>query len=98
MMDLFSAVSTICLAFIEACTDPLQGINSNYGDTCTINSATVSGVDDICEEFEGNDTGDEPTSISTGPSDACIYDEANISGLSSKAKRSRAVGQKFNKQ
>ncbi|KAL1667952.1 polysaccharide lyase family 3 protein [Schizophyllum commune] len=53
----------------------LAGINSNYGDTAKFTSSTASDVKEICEEFEGNDNGDEPTSISTGPSDACIYKE-----------------------
>lgn len=60
-------------------TDELIGINSNYGDTCTINSATLSGVDTVCAEYEGNDTGDEPEEISTGVSDYCIYD-ASLDG------------------
>ena len=47
----------------------LAGINSNYGDTAKFTSSTASDVKEICEEFEGNDNGDEPTSISTGPSD-----------------------------
>ncbi|KAL4944256.1 hypothetical protein BDV06DRAFT_220412 [Aspergillus oleicola] len=52
----------------------LIGINSNYGDTATIKSDTcVSDVSTICEEFEGNNTGEEPESISEGPSDACQY-------------------------
>lgn len=46
--------------------DLLAGINSNYGDTATISNTEATGVDEICEQFEGNDTGDEPTSIETG--------------------------------
>lgn len=45
--------------------DLIAGINSNYGDTATITGLTSSGVETVCEQFEGNDTGDEPTSIST---------------------------------
>jgi hypothetical protein len=38
----------------------LVGINSNYGDTATIKSDTcVEGVETVCAEYEGNDTGDE---------------------------------------
>lgn len=43
-----------------------KGINSNYGDTAKISGLTSSGVSTICERFEGNDSGDEPTSIGTG--------------------------------
>lgn len=46
--------------------DLIAGINSNYGDTATISGLTDSNVEEICEQFEGNDTGDEPTSIGTG--------------------------------
>ena len=54
------------------------GINSNYGDTATITNSCVTGTKTICEEFEGNDTGAEPKSISEGPSSACIYTDADI--------------------
>ncbi|WPV10357.1 Pectate lyase H [Fulvia fulva] len=56
----------------------LAGINSNYGDTATFKSVTTSGVSDICVEYEGNDTGDEPEEISNGPSDACIYSTSDV--------------------
>ncbi|KAI9731353.1 MAG: hypothetical protein M1834_005257 [Cirrosporium novae-zelandiae] len=51
----------------------LAGINSNYGDTATISGTCATSVDDICVEYEGNDTGDEPTEISSGSSDSCIF-------------------------
>ncbi|KAI9695953.1 MAG: hypothetical protein M1820_008365 [Bogoriella megaspora] len=51
----------------------LAGINSNYGDTATITGTCATDVDTICAEFEGNDTGDEPEQIGSGPSDACKY-------------------------
>lgn len=54
----------------------LTGINSNYGDTATIDgSVCATDVSDICVEYEGNDTGDEPPEVGSGPSDACIYSE-----------------------
>ncbi|MCJ1333300.1 hypothetical protein MMC10_009994 [Thelotrema lepadinum] len=56
----------------------LAGINSNYGDTATLTKITVSDVDTICEEYEGNDTGDEPPEVGSGPSDACIYKTSDI--------------------
>ncbi|EMF17446.1 polysaccharide lyase family 3 protein [Sphaerulina musiva SO2202] len=57
----------------------LAGINSNYGDTATFTNIKASGVSDICVEYEGNDTGDEPTEISSGPSAACKYAASDIS-------------------
>ncbi|KAI1344213.1 pectate lyase-domain-containing protein [Xylariaceae sp. FL0016] len=56
----------------------LAGINSNYGDTATFSNIVVSDVNDICIEYEGNDTGDEPEKISSGPSDYCLYDDSDI--------------------
>ncbi|KAL4982700.1 pectate lyase H [Aspergillus falconensis] len=55
----------------------LVGINSNYGDTATIDSATcATDVKTICAEYEGTDDNDEePEEISDGPSDYCIYSE-----------------------
>lgn len=44
----------------------LCGINTNYGDTCDI-TASCSSSGDSCELFEGNDTGDEPEKIGSGP-------------------------------
>ncbi|ROV95698.1 hypothetical protein VMCG_07607 [Cytospora schulzeri] len=52
----------------------LAGINSNYGDTATITNTDATDVDDICEQFKGNESGDEPTSIGTGADGKyCIY-------------------------
>ncbi|KAI1821212.1 pectate lyase [Xylaria intraflava] len=44
----------------------LCGINSNYGDTCQITNSCQDGGD-YCDLYEGNDTGDEPPKISSGP-------------------------------
>ncbi|KAH7113265.1 putative pectate lyase, partial [Dendryphion nanum] len=55
------------------------GINSNFGDTATIKNSCITGTKTICEEFEGNDSGAEPKKISSGPSAACIYTDADIS-------------------
>ncbi|KAI1484609.1 pectate lyase [Biscogniauxia mediterranea] len=57
----------------------LCGINSNYGDTCTLSSIKVSGVDDICVTYTGNSNGDEPTENGSGPSENCKYSESDIS-------------------
>jgi hypothetical protein len=52
----------------------LVGINPNFGDTATIDSATcASSVKEICEEFEGTKQGSEPKSVSTGASDTCKF-------------------------
>ena len=54
----------------------MVGINTNYGDTAKIDSSTcASDLNDICIEYEGNDTGDEPPETGSGPSDACQYSE-----------------------
>ena len=56
----------------------LAGINVNLGDKLTINGVTLIGDEDIslCDLFEGNDTGDEPTKIGEGPDGiSCIVNE-----------------------
>jgi hypothetical protein len=55
------------------------GINSNYGDTATFKDIKVSGVKEICDEYTGTDDNDvEPAKVGSGPSDACIYSESDI--------------------
>lgn len=56
----------------------LAGINSNFGDTAEISGTCATGVKKICTEFEGTTPGNEPEEISSGPSNACIYDEAEV--------------------
>ena len=58
----------------------LVGINPNFGDTATIDSATcATGVKEICDEYTGTDDNDvEPEKVGSGPSDACIYSESDI--------------------
>ncbi|WP_229859092.1 pectate lyase [Streptomyces poonensis] len=61
----------------------LAGINSNYGDTATLSNVTVVGDDDrditICERFQGNDDGDEPTALGSGPDGTfCRYGTSDI--------------------
>ncbi|RYN36566.1 Pectate lyase H [Alternaria tenuissima] len=54
----------------------LADINPNFGDSATIDDSNcASSVKTICEEFKGVASGSEPESVSTGPSDACIYKE-----------------------
>jgi len=44
----------------------LCGINTNYGDTCSIsNSCQDDGKS--CDRYEGNNNGDEPEKIGSGP-------------------------------
>lgn len=46
----------------------LAGINVNLGDRLTIDGVTLVGDEiSLCDRFEGNDTGDEPTKIGAGP-------------------------------
>ncbi|RHZ47645.1 hypothetical protein CDV55_100544 [Aspergillus turcosus] len=52
----------------------LVGINSNYGDSASI-SGCASSVTDICVEYTGNSSGDEPSKKGSGPSNACKYKE-----------------------
>jgi hypothetical protein len=60
----------------------LVGINTNYGDTATLSGITVVGDSSrkikICERFQGNDSGDEPTSQGSGPGDGCGYTPSEI--------------------
>jgi hypothetical protein len=46
----------------------LAGVNANLGDKVTLNGVTLVGDDiSLCDLFEGNDTGDEPTKLGEGP-------------------------------
>jgi pectate lyase len=47
--------------------DVLAGVNANLGDKVTITGAQISAGIDVCNLFNGNDTGDEPTKISSEP-------------------------------
>ncbi|KAL1601584.1 hypothetical protein SLS60_006499 [Paraconiothyrium brasiliense] len=59
-------------------TSTLVGINPNFGDTAKITNSCITGTKVICEEFEGTTPGNEPKSVSTGPSDTCVYTDADI--------------------
>lgn len=56
----------------------LAGINPNFGGTATIEATCASSVKTICEEFEGTTPGNEPKSVSKGPSKNCIYTASAI--------------------
>ncbi|WQF88935.1 Putative Cellulose-binding domain, fungal, pectate lyase PlyH/PlyE, pectin lyase/virulence factor [Colletotrichum destructivum] len=55
----------------------LCGINTNYGDTCTVKD-TCQNAGKTCDRYEGNDSGAEPKKIGSGP-DA---EFCSVSGLS----------------
>ncbi|KAI1341007.1 pectate lyase-domain-containing protein [Xylariaceae sp. FL0016] len=70
----------------------LCGINSNYGDSCTITDSSVSDVDDICVTYTGNDTGDEPEENGSGADGVyCIYADSDIDGSGSSGSSSGDV-------
>jgi hypothetical protein len=74
-----SEIVTFVFLGYEECTDMNKGINSNYGDTATFKDIKVSGVKEICDEYTGTDDNDvEPAKVGSGPSDACIYSESDI--------------------
>ncbi|GAA2414069.1 pectate lyase [Streptomyces glaucosporus] len=61
----------------------LVGINGNYGDTATLRNVTIVGDSKKkikpCEVYKGNNTGKEPTKISTGPDGKnCLYSGSDI--------------------
>ena len=70
---------TFAILWRDESADMRPGINSNYGDTATFSNIKVSGVKEICDEYTGTDDNDvEPEKVGSGPSDACIYSESDI--------------------
>ncbi len=62
----------------------LVGINSDYGDTATLSSIRIHGDSgkkiEPCVRYEGNDDGDEPEEVGSGPDgEFCLYSESDIS-------------------
>jgi pectate lyase len=62
---------------VTAPGDTLAGVNANLGDKLVVDGVTIIGdaAEEIslCDLFEGNDTGDEPTKIGAGPDgDTCV--------------------------
>jgi hypothetical protein len=58
----------------------LVGVNANYGDAATLTNITLcGGSTTICQRYNGNNTGAEPTSIGSGPDGTnCIYSNSDI--------------------
>jgi hypothetical protein len=57
----------------------LVGLNQNYGDTAKITNIVASYGVKICERYQGNSNGDEPTSLGTGPDPThCLYQLSDI--------------------
>ncbi|MGP3972994.1 pectate lyase [Streptomyces sp. 8N114] len=62
----------------------VAGVNANYGDTATLRKIRIHGDSDKkiepCIRYQGNDTGDEPDEIGSGPDGkTCLYSESDIS-------------------
>jgi pectate lyase len=57
----------------------LAGINENFGDSAEFEDITIDGDVDICDRFDGNDTGAEPTRVGSGPdTEFCLYSDSDI--------------------
>jgi hypothetical protein len=61
----------------------LAGVNVNYGDTATLSGITFVGGSakeiSVCQRFQGNDTGDEPAMVGSGPDGRhCRYTPSDI--------------------
>ncbi len=61
----------------------IAGVNSNYGDTATLSGVTIVGDGKkkivVCERFKGNDSGDEPTALGSGPDGtSCLYETSEV--------------------
>ncbi|GAA2549639.1 hypothetical protein GCM10010398_41060 [Streptomyces fimbriatus] len=61
----------------------LAGVNANYGDTATLSGVKIVGDSKkkivVCERFKGNDSGDEPTSLGSGPDGrSCLYRDSDV--------------------
>ncbi|KPI07044.1 Pectate lyase [Actinobacteria bacterium OK074] len=59
------------------------GVNANYGDTATLSKIRIHGDTKkkakVCQEFKGNSSGKEPTSLRSGPDGtACHYKSSDI--------------------
>jgi hypothetical protein len=59
--------------------DVLAGINTNLGDTVEFENVTIFGDIEVCDRFNGNSNGDEPTRIGRGADGrSCIVNAGDI--------------------
>lgn len=57
----------------------LAGVNQNYGDSAKFKNIFADITMKICERYQGNDSGDEPTSVGSGADGQyCIYTNADV--------------------
>jgi len=61
----------------------LAGVNANYGDTATLSGITIIGDASkkisICDRYQGNNSGGEPTKLGTGADGTvCRYTPADV--------------------
>jgi hypothetical protein len=61
----------------------IAGVNANYGDTATLSGVTIVGDGSreitVCERFQGNSSGAEPSSLGTGADGThCRYSASGI--------------------
>ncbi|WP_376772910.1 pectate lyase [Streptomyces himalayensis] len=59
------------------------GINANYGDTAILSGVTIVGDSskeiNVCERFKGNNSGDEPSGLGSGPDGThCRYSASGV--------------------
>ncbi|KAG5767423.1 hypothetical protein H9Q73_014259 [Fusarium xylarioides] len=57
-------LAVTAVAAVNGCV--VCGINTNYGDTCTISNACQDSGKN-CDLFEGKSDGSEPSKLSSGP-------------------------------
>ena len=69
----------------------LCGINTNYGDTCTI-SASCQDSGKSCDRYRGNADGGEPVKIGSGPDGTYCKISSLTQNCRSKEARGRVVG------
>ena len=57
----------------------LAGVNQNYGDSAKFVNIFADITMKICERYQGNDSGDEPSSLGSGADGTyCVYSAADV--------------------
>jgi len=68
---------------LQGGTTAVVGINSNYGDSATLSGVQIVGDPNhkltICQRYQGNNSGAEPTKTGSGPGSGCNYSTSSIS-------------------